>query len=158
MDSTRNTHFILRAEPTSELDQLLIGMSRTASQHVDTEGPYYYVYLNKEMTVDQVKKLTGCENVVGVVDELKKTRATISTVKKGHEALVRRGKMIVDVLQEDDSPLHVLSIADRRAVRTYFNEVNDCPGRCHRGYDGQYPEENCIKNRRKKRRQAIHTE
>ena len=156
MTSTRNTHFILRADPTSELDQLLTDMSKTASQHVDTDGPYYYVHLNKKMTENQLKKLTGVENVFGVVDELQKTRASISTARKEYEALVAKGRMIVDVLQEDDTPLYVLSTADRRAVRAYFNAANGSPGRCHSG-----EQDTSMKNRRKKRRQdekAVHTE
>ena len=63
--------------------------------------------------------------------------------------------MIVDVLQEDDTPLYVLSTADRRAVRAYFNAANGSPGRCHSG------EQDKTQNRRKKRRQdekVAHTE
>ena len=82
----------------------------------------------------------------------------ISTARKEYEALVAKGRMIVDVLQEDDTPLYVLSTADRRAVRAYFNAANGSPGRCH---SGEHPEDRSMKNRRKKRRQdekATHNE
>ena len=102
------------------------------------------------MTLDEVKKKTKNVNVVPVTDEMIKTETGISIVKEEYEALVKRGEELASVLQGNDSPLHRLKLDERRALRAYFNDVNDCPRRCHRGYDGPYPEENCIKYRRKR--------
>ena len=124
MAATRFRHFLLYTEPTEELGQLLMKMGKTISEHVDAEkGPYYYLYLGKQMTVNRLKKVTGCDNIEGVAvvssNEIEMTRSSIALAKKEHEALVKKGKIIMDILNEDNTSVDILSMADRKAVKAY---------------------------------------
>jgi len=92
------------------------------SKHVDnTRGPYYYVTLKRKMTLPKLLNLIGDENVLvePYSNVLELTRCDIAKAKKEYEELIKRGKIILDVLSEDNTPEDVLNVGDRRAVKAY---------------------------------------
>jgi len=97
------------------------------SKHLDdTRGPYYLVTLKRKMTVPKLLNLIGDENtqVEPYNNVLEITRCDIAKAKKEYEELIKRGKIILDVLSEDNTPEQVLNVADRRAVKAYRRSLN----------------------------------
>ena len=124
MTAPRYSHFFIYTEPTSELGELLTREGKTVSEHRDElRGAYYYVYMNKPMTLKEVKKLTGCVAVYGDRQDnetlLAITRSSIALARKEYEELIRKGKMIMQVLNEEKTSQEILSRADRRALTAY---------------------------------------
>jgi len=112
---------------TSEIDDVLKKHAFMVSKHIDNvRGPYYYVNLNKKMTVPKLLKLIGDENAVvePYSNVIAITRCGIAKAKKDYEELITRGKIILDVLSEDNTPEEVLNAADRRAVKAYRRSLN----------------------------------
>ena len=129
MEVIHYEHFVLRTKHSVELGRLLTAISKTVSVRTDDDGPFYMVYLSKQMTVRQVKVLTGCDDVIGVRDDYYR--------RKTYEALVERGRMILDAVQEDGTT--TLNAANLRAVRAYLMSVDDCVS-CHHGKKRKYNE------------------
>ena len=124
MAAARYRHFFLWSAHTAEMGDLLMTIGKNVEERMDSEkGPYYYLYLGKQMSESRLAKVTGCPNVEGVAvipaKELELTRASIEKAKKENDAMVKKGKLIVEILQEDDTPEDILAPAERRAVKAY---------------------------------------
>ena len=124
MASTRYTYFTLWTEPTPELGDLLRSIGKCVEEHIHPEkGPYYYVYMGKQMSESRLAKLTGVETVEGVpvipAKEVELARSAIEMAKRENDALVKKGKMILEILLEDNTPEDILLPAERRAVKAY---------------------------------------
>ena len=114
---------------TNELDDILNKHAAMVSKHVDyARGPYYFVTLKRKMTVPKLVNLIGGDNVVvePLSDVLEMTRCDIAKAKREYEELNKRGKLILDVLSEDNTPEEVLNVADRRAVKAYRRSLLNC--------------------------------
>lgn len=124
MTSKRYTHFVVRDTP--KLSEVLTNMIKSKELHKDDDHePYHHIELHKPVTVKRMQKLTGCDNITGVsvvqTSEglIEMTRSSIALAKKEYEELIKKGKIIVQVLNEDNTSEEVLSLADRRAVSAY---------------------------------------
>jgi len=112
---------------SSNIDDILYKHAAVLSKHTDTtRGPYYYVTLKRKMTIPKLLNLIGDENVLVEPHSnvLEMTRCDIAKAKKEYEELTKRGKIILDVLSEDNTPEDVLNLADRRAVKAYRRSLN----------------------------------
>ena len=175
MASKRYRHFIIRAEHSPSLSEVLLNISKAVENHEDDDGPYHHVEMEKFTTVNRMKKLSGCDQVTGVMTDqdaselatrviararqksdgsllevtesnvaramkeyealldkmepkarqksngslLEVTRSSVARAKKEYEALLEKGKVLVQVLNEDNTPEDVLSATDQRALRAY---------------------------------------
>jgi len=107
---------------TSDIDDILYKHAAMLSKHIDSaRGPYYYITLKRKMTIPKLLNLIGDENVLVEPHSnvLEMTRCDIAKAKKEYEESIKRGKIILDVLSEDNTPEDVLNVADRRAVKAY---------------------------------------
>ena len=126
MTTKRYKHFLLNTEPSPELDELLESLAKTVSRHMDDDQqPYYHLQTRRLVTVKRLKKITGCDNIMGVTTSpswpvlVEMARSSVREAKKEREALITRGKVLAQVLNEDNTDENILSIADRRALKLY---------------------------------------
>ena len=123
-------HYLIYTAPSAGLAQFLASRARVLSEYKDDQGPYYYVFLKKCMSVQRMKKLTGCTDVRGLTvvpshDALREmTRSNVARAKKEYDEQLKRGHMLLEVLKEDNTPEEVLCLADRRAIRAYKKSVD----------------------------------
>lgn len=124
MAPQRYSHFTIYSVPNPELGELLTRLGKTVSEHKnDMHGHYYYVNVIKPTTLNQMKKLTGCTEIYGELPDqdalLAMTRSSIALAKKEYDELIKKGRMILQVLNESETSEDILSSTDRRALTAY---------------------------------------
>lgn len=127
MTTQRYHYFLLNTEHSPELDELLESLAKTVSKHIDEDDqkPYYALQTRRLMTTKRLKKITGCQNIMGVTTSpswpamVEMARSAVRQAKKEREALLTRGKVLAQVLSEDNTDEDILSTSDRRALQLY---------------------------------------
>ena len=85
-------------------------------------GTGYDVYTQKPHTVQVMQKTVG-SLVIGVEDMEEELRQSIAFAKLKNDENIQRGKMLLDFIAEDNTPEHILSSADKIAIRAYRNSI-----------------------------------
>ena len=116
--------FLVFTEPSDNMYELLTSIAKTVTQYSDqVKKPYYFVKMQKLTTVKEMQNMIGCDDIRGVnilsTNEADMTRSNIQLAKMEHESLIKKGKMITDILNEDNTSEDILLPADRRAVKAY---------------------------------------
>ena len=136
MTDRQYTHFSIQSDPNPKLEHLLEMKCLEVSDHVDDSGPYYHVQVKEEMTERQMKEMTGCERLFGVL------------VRPGteREELIAEGKAIVEKNVEEDTLVR-LNTRECQAVRAYMKYIRSPYLRC----DTPHQEASFIYNRRRRK-------